>query len=538
VEGVKHKTAAKLLALLGLLAMAIGGLYYAVSLLHDKWGLAVVAAGLLLLLAGAALGRRELAEFFSRRSARLGLGSGAAILAVLALVVFLGALSGRHHLRWDLSQGRQHTLAAQTIKVLQGLRAPVKAYAFFRETQAGRREAGDELAKYAYASRNFTYQFVDPDREPGMAKRFDVRAYGTVVLVAGKKEERVSLPEEQALTNALIRLTRKGSKTVYFLSGHGEPSLDGAGKEDLSQFKKAIEQNNYKVKSLLLATSKQVPPDASLVIIAGPRKPLLGQEKERLAAYLNQGGGLLVLLNPDRDAGLKDWLAQRGVVLAEDLVLDNAATLANMSPLVPVAVQYGFHEITQPLEGVFCFFPEARSVSLQAKLPQGLTGIELVKTSSASWATDYKAFIKKYEELAVREKQTGQQQTIELKPGPQDKRGPLSLGVVVTLTGPAAKGAPADKPPARGRLVVYGDTEFANNSFLDLMGNRDLALNSVSWLAEEEDLVSIRARQRTNQPLMLQPTQAALAFWLPVVVWPLALAVLGTIVVIRRRRSL
>ncbi|MEW5914255.1 MAG: Gldg family protein [Thermodesulfobacteriota bacterium] len=538
MEGVKHKAAAKFLALVGLLIMAVGGLYYAVSLLHDKWGLVVVAAGLLLLLAAAVLGRRELSEFFSRRSARLGLGSGAAIVAVLALVIFLGALSGRHHLRWDLSQGRQHTLAPQTVKVLKELKTPVKAYAFFRETQAGRREADDQLAQYAYASRNFTYQFVDPDREPGMAKRFEVRSYGTVVLVAGKKEERVQLPEEQALTNALIRLTRQGVKTVYFLSGHGEPSLDGAGKQDLSQFKKAIAQNNYQVKSLLLATSSQVPPDATLVIIAGPRKPLLDTEKERLSAYLAKGGGLLVLLSPDQDAGLKDWLAQRGVVLAEDLVLDNAATLANMSPMVPVAVQYGFHQITQPLEGVLCFFPEARTVSLVAKLPPGVTGVELVKTSTASWSTDYKAFIKRYEELAQREKQTGQRQSMELKPLAQDKRGPLSLGVVVNLPVPPQKGAAADKPEVKGRLVVYGNTEFVNNSFLDLMGNRDLALNSVSWLAEEEDLVSIRARQRTSQPLMLQPTQAALAFWLPVVVWPLILAVLGAVVVIRRRRPL
>lgn len=537
MEGMKSNTAAKVLALVGLVAMAAGGLYYALSLLHDQWGLAVVGGGLLLVLVAALWGRRELSEFFSRRSARLGLGTGVAIAAVLALVVFLGALASRHHLRWDLSQGSRHTLAPQTLKVLKGLPTPVKAYAFFRDSQAGRRQAADELAMYAYANRKFTYQFVDPDREPGMAKRFGVRAYGTVVLVAGKKEERVQLPEEQELTNALIRLTRQGRKTVYFLTGHGEPSLDGVGKGDLSEFKKAIAQNNYQVKSLMLATSSQVPPDASVVIIAGPRKPLLAGEKERLTAYLAQGGSILLLLNPDRDAGLMGWLGQRGITLGQDLVLDNAATLANLSPLVPVAVQYGFHQITQPLEGILCFFPEARSVSLADKLPQGVTGVELVKTSTASWATNYNDFINKYKELAAKPKKQGQAQHLELKPGPQDRKGPISLAAVVTITGDKPKDAPADKPGTKGRLVVFGDTEFVNNSFLDLMGNRDLALNSVSWLAEEVDLVSIRARKQSKQPLLLQPVQARLMFWLPVVVWPLALALVGFIVVFRRRRS-
>jgi gliding motility-associatede transport system auxiliary component len=521
VEGVKTSPAAKVLGLIGLVLMAGGGLFYAISLLHDVWGLAVAGGGLLLVLVAALIARKNIGTFFSRRSARLGLGTGVAIVAVLALVIFLGALANRHHWRMDFSQGQSHTLAPQTIKVLKGLKDPVKAYAFFKDNQAGRRQAEDELAKYGFHNRLFSYQFINPDAEPGMAKRFKVRAYGTVVLVAGKKEERVQLPEEQALTNALVRLTRKGKKTVYFLSGHGEPSLDGSGKEDYSQLKKAITQNNYQVKSLLLATSSQVPPDASLLIIAGPRKDLLAQEKQRISAYLAGGGGLLIMLDPISHASLKGWLGKRGVLVGDDLVLDENSSLFGMSPAVPMVMQYGFHDITKPLEGTFCFFPEARSISLQPKLPEGATGVELIKTSANSWAeTDLKAL------------ETGEA-SFEKEQG--DTLGPISLGVALTVTG--KKPAAADKPAPKGNLVVLGDSEFANNNNLDQAGNRDLVLNSISWLAEEEDLVSIRAKKRSSQPLLLQPAQARMVFWLPVVAWPLALAVLGAFVVIRRRKS-
>jgi ABC-type uncharacterized transport system involved in gliding motility auxiliary subunit len=534
---MKHNHVAKWLGLAGLMVMAGGGLFYALSIRYDVWGLAAVGAGLLLLLIAGLVARREVALFCSRRSARLGLGSGIAILAVLALVLFLGALATRHHVRWDFSQGAIHTLSPQTLKVLKGLKKPVKAYAFFKDTQAGRPQAQQELDKYAYASRQFTYRFVNPDHEPTLAKSLGVRNYGTVVLVSGGKEEKVQLPEEQELTNALIRLGRQGKKKVYFLTGHGEPSLDGVGKEDYSSLKKAIEANNYEVKSLMLVTSSQVPPDAALLIIAGPDKPLRPQEIKRLGAYLDGGGSVLLLLDPDSDAGLTAWLAKRGVVIGKDLVIDQAARLAGLNPLVPVINQYGFHEITKLLGGTFCFFPQARSVDLSPKPPAGVKGEVLVKSSAASWATDYKKFLAWYEAQVKAIKQgQDQQKPIELRPRPEDQKGPISLGVAGTIEGkaPAQDGG---KAPQDARLVVFGDSDFVNNQFLDLGGNLDLVMNSVSWLAEDDDLVSIRAKKRANQPLLLQPFEERLLFWVPVVVWPLILAVIGTMVILKRRRG-
>lgn len=538
MEGMRQHHVAKWLALTGLLVMACGGLFYAVSISRGEWGLIGAGAGLALVLLAALAARESVAAFFRKRSARLGMGSGVAILAALALVMFLGALGSRHHVRWDFSQGTVHTLSPQTVKILKNLKEPVKAYAFFKDTQAGRVQAEQELAKYSYASRLFTYRFVSPDQEPGLAKAMKVRNYGTVVLVSGGREERVQLPEEQALTNALIRLGKKDKKRVYFLTGHGEPSLDGVGKEDFTSLRKAIEASNYEVKSLMLITSSQVPPDAAVVVMAGPQKALMPQEIERLSAYWDQGGSLLMLLDPGSDGGLKKWLGQKGVDLGNDLVIDQASRLANLSPLAPLASQYGFHDITKMMSGTFCFFPQARSVSLAAKLPEGVKGEVLVKTSPDSWATDYGSFLSWYKAQMDKLKQgKGEGQRVELEPKEGDRKGPIGLGVALDKEGKTPAGQAGDRAPNTSRLVVIGDADFANNEFLDLAGNHDLVMNSVSWLAADEDLVAIRAKKRTSQPLLLQPVQERLLFWIPLVVWPVILAVVGAAVIFRRRRG-
>jgi ABC-type uncharacterized transport system involved in gliding motility auxiliary subunit len=507
------------LGLAGLVLMAGGGLFYALSIVYGHWGLVPVGAGLALVALAALLARRRVGASLASRSTRLGLGAGAAVLAVLAVVVFAGALSARHHVRWDLSAGNKHSLAPQSRQVLSKLEEPVAAYAFFREDQAGRQQAEALLDQYAYASRRFTYRFVNPDRDPALANRYQVKSYGTVVLVAGDKEERVKLPEEQKLTNALIRLTRAVDKKVYFLKGHGERSIKDIGKDDFSELAKALEAQGYAVGELVLAGREQVPEDAALVVAAGPQRPLMAAERERLAAFLDGGGGLLLMLDPGTDPGLTEWLAQRGVELADNVVIDTSAAILGASPAWPVSGDFGHHEVTNPMTGLACYFPLARAVAMQPKLPKGVTGTELVKTSGQSWAA---------QDLEVLQKDPSQ-----LKPE-EFTEGPFSLAVAAAVEGQRTE--EAEGPPPKGRLIVVGDADFASNSHLDQLGNRDLALNSVSYLAQEKDLVSLSPKQESSQPLLLQPFQARLVFWLPVVVVPVIFVIIGVAVVLRRRR--
>lgn len=528
MEGVKPM--AKWLALGGLLLAALGGLFYALSMQNPHYGLIAAAVGLALVAAGLIVARRQVGRAVGTRAFRLGLGSGAAVLAVAALVVFLGAMAESHHMRWDFSQGHKLSLAPQSVKVLGKIDKPVKIYAFFKAGQAGEQQVKELLDLYAYHNRKLSYQFVDLDNQPGLANRFNVKTHGQLVMLSKDKEEKVSLPDEQKLTNALIRMTRTQKKAIYFLGGHGERDLKGIGQKDFSELKKSLENQSYVVKTLVLATQASVPDDAVCLILAAPAKDLLAVEKERIQTYLQQGGGVLMMIEPNNGAGLNKWLEQHGVIIGDNLVVDASAARIGASPFWPLGLSYGSHKVVTPLENILTFFPIARTVNLAPKMPQGFTGVELVMTGPQSWA-----------EVDFREAK--EQPEFDEK---RDLAGPVSLGVVVEMPGTAPKPetektaadkAKAEKAPVLGgRLIVFGDADFASNAYLEQAGNRDLALNSISFLAQEGDLISISPKQEASQPLMIQPGQARAVFWIPVVVVPLVFVIIGVVVVIRRRR--
>lgn len=519
---MKSHGMAKALAWLGIILLALGGLYQAQSLEHPQWGLAGAGAGLGLLCLAALLGRQGLARFLSSRSARLGLGSGATVLMALAVALFLGSLASSHHARLDLTQDARHTLAPQTKQLLSSLKQPAQVLAFYRQDQPGRLDLQELLDECAFGSKLFSYRIVDPDREPGLAKSHEVRSYGTVVVILGDKSERLREPTEPALANALARLMHPGRKVAYLLSGHGEPSAEDNSPGGLAGLAKALGQQSLDLKPLLLASTGQVPADAALVLEAAPRKPLSPAETQALGHYLDQGGSLLLLLDPDQDGGLAPWLLERGVVLDSDLIIDPASSLVGASPAWPIVSEYGDHPATRPLTGMYCYFPLARSLRPSEPPRPGLLATALLQSGPTSWgATD------------LDELKSGR---ASFKQG-RDLKGPLTLGLILE-PGPAPPTAPEQAPPPapKGRLAVIGDSDFATNRHLDQAANRDLALNLVSYLAQEGEGISIRAKEAANQPLLLRPGQAGVIFWLPVVVMPLIFVGLGVVVWRRRRR--
>ena len=458
----------------------------------------------------------------TKRSWRMGLSSGLSVIIALAVVLFLGGLAARHHYRMDLSEDAIHTLAPQTVKVLKNLKSPVRALAFFGKAQPNKPFAQILFDRYGFASKDFSYKFVDPVQQPSLAKRYEITRAGTIILLAGKKKERLEGLSEQSLTNALIRLQREGKKTIYFLTGNGERSLDDKGKTGFSQVKKALTQQNFEVKSLIFSLAKEIPQNASAVVLAGPRKAYTEKEIKRLSAYLERGGGLLVLIDPEVNSGLSAWLKKQGIGLGEDLVIDEASVLFGASPAWPVGAIYGKHPITDPMKGLFAYFPVCRSVSPEAKLPAGAKAVALIKSTEKSWAET---------DLDALKKENAQ---VEYNKG-KDRRGPISLAAAVAL--PAPKGPKAASGPAMAQLVVFGDSDFADNTNFGQAGNRDLFLNTIGFLVKEDDLVSIRPKKTGPQPLLLQPWQAQLLFWVPVVILPGIFVILGVLVVWRRKRK-
>ncbi|MFQ5881859.1 MAG: GldG family protein [Candidatus Methylomirabilales bacterium] len=477
-----------------------------------------------------------LSELLSRRGTRYGLNTAAALLLFLAIVVVVEALAIRHNLRVDLTEGRRHTLSDQSIKLLKSLGKEVHAVAFYRTEEPGKPAAQDLLDQYAHFSSQFRYEFVDPDRRPALARRYGITTYGTVVLETDGKEEKVQGAEEEKITNALVKLLREEQRVLYSLTGHGEANPESVERQGLSQAKQALTAVHYDVKPLLLLREKGVPKDAAVLIIAGPQKGLVPQELQAIEAYIKRGGKLLVLLDPFTAPGLTDLLKKYGILMGQDVIVDRLSRAFGGDYLLPVVTQYEPHPITKDFT-LASFFPYARTVdAAEAPLP-GVTVQVLGRTSAGSWAETDRAALKRGEASFDEGKD---------QPGPVPVGAVAAIEVMSKVQGPTSKVSTEKKSPRRepstvnpksGRIVAYGTSSFIKNTYLNLSGNRDLFLNSVSWLAEEEELIAIRPRPAKFTPLVLTASQAWLALWATVVLPPLAIIGAGVAVAIRRRRS-
>lgn len=470
-----------------------------------------------------------LREVFTRRGIRYGLNTAVALFLFLAIVVVVEALAIRHNIRVDLTEGQRHTLSDQSIKVLKSLDAEVHAVAFYRTDEPGRAVTQELLDQYAHYSPKFRFDFVDPDRHPALARRYGITTYGTVVLEGGGKEEKIQVADEEKMTNALVKLFRKGKRIVYFVTGHGEPDLEDTERRGLSLAKEALVEVDYEVKPLLLLRERGVPRNAALLVLAGPDSDLLPTELEAIDAYVKRGGKFLVLLDPFTALHVSDLLKTYGILMGKDVIVDRLSRAFGGDYLLPVITRYEPHAITKDFN-VASFFPLARTVDATNPGPPGVVVQVLARTSPGSWAETDKAGFDR-----------GEASFDEGK----DRQGPVPVGAAATIDvttedrAPRTEGAKSEESVTgkKGRIVAYGTSAFIQNNYLNLSGNRDLFLNSVSWLAEEEELIAVRPRQAKFTPLVLTANQARFAFWATLIFPPAAILGTWVTVFLRRRRA-
>ena len=317
--------------------------------------------GLAALIAYFILNAGRLKDRMKRRSFLYSSNLLLVIALVLGITVILNVLLARHHQRFDFTAARVHSISDQSIRLVKALKTDVAFKAFFREGGMGRARLEDLLKIYAYHSPRIKFEFIDPDKNPGLVKRYDITADGTTILEAGDKEGRTTGVTEEDVTNALIKVTREKKKTVYFLEGHGEISPDATGDDGASLAKDELGKMGYDVKKQTLALPDTFPKDCAALIVAGPKKDLLPAERETVSAYLKDGGRVLFLVDPFAAPGLVPFLAGYGFKLENDLLVDPASRMVGGDYFMPYVDQYEAHEITRDFRYAV-FFPVARTV--------------------------------------------------------------------------------------------------------------------------------------------------------------------------------
>ena len=496
-----------------------------------------------------ALNLSSLKKGFKRKSFLYSSNLMLVIVLVLAIVVLLNVILARNHHRFDFTQAKLHSLSDQSATVLKALKQDIMVRCFFREGNYGRAAMENLLKNFAYQSGKIKYEFIDPDKNPGLVKRYDVTQDGTSIFEAGDKDNRITTTTEEDAVNALIKITRAAKKTIAFLEGHGEHTIEGSDELGYSNAKAELEKLGYEVKKLALALADNFPKDCALLVVPGPQKDLLPNEMETIKTYLETGGRVFFMSDPETATGLIPYLLQFGVKLENDLVVDTVSRLLGGDYFMPVVTEYEYHEITKNFRFA-TFFPYARSVeALTEGKPDGVTLTVIAKTSPNAWS----------------ERELDQKEVAFNKD--KDKQGPIALGVVGTIKNkaeekkaeeaaeppsedkpetqteakpeakPEAKTAPAAPAPPKGdgRLAVFGDSDFASNRYYNMSANGNLFLNTVNWLTEESDLISIQPKTQNPRTIQLGPSQGRILFFVAVLLIPLAVLILGVSIWIRRR---
>ncbi len=431
---------------------------------------------------------------------------------IIAIIVVANWFAKNHDRRWDLTPNKEFSLSPQSVKLLKGLKRNVTIYAFDQKNMFRARR--DLLGEYQAASPYVKVDYVDPDRQPGLAREFNIRTYGTIVVQSGKRHFQAASASEAGVTNALIRVL-KGEKDVCFIQGHGERSLNGTSQDGYDQMHKALGDESYQAKTLVLMQKNEIPSTCSMIVIAGPKHDYLAPEIATIKKYVEDGGRAFIMLDPGTALpNLENLLAGWGVKVQNDLVIDlnPVAQLFQTTPDMPLIFSYGSNSIVRPLKHTATLFPLACSFDISKNAPSGVTDESLANTSADSFG--YVGF-----NPTVRQ--------VSFRPG-KDIKGPLSVAVAGTLPSPGGG-------KNEGRFVVFGTSEVASNAYLGFQGNRDLVMNTVNWLTSEEDLISIRPKSPLDQHLTLNERQMAQILYLGVIGLPLGILIIGAGVWWQRR---
>lgn len=461
-----------------------------------------------------------------------GTSTATAVLLVLGILVLVGLLAQRYSFRWDVTRDRSQSLSPISQTLLKEVRQPLIMTAFYPEGPSERQKAKELLQIYAAANPQVTYQFVDPDRQPLKAKEAGYRYPGNILLEYEGRRQLAERPDEEAVTETLRKLLKPERKKIYFLVGHGERSIGDNQRGGLSLASRSLGSEGYDLADLNLFSQAQVPRDAALVVVAAPQKPLFPQEVSALKDHLGRGGRLFIMLEPFHDGGLKQFLAGYGVELNDGMIFDQnqVAKALGASADMALVVQYGSHRITRDFTNVITIFPLARPLFLKPEV-KGVTLSPLATTTPTSWEKLGKAW------------QKGGQADFNPK---VDQKGPFTLAALAEINpkppesgGPKAKPAPEEKPPAGKKpyLAVFGDVDFAANGYFNLSMNGDLFLNTVNFLAAEEQQIVIRRDEQKAQILTLTGWQVLTLAFCSMILLPLVMLAGGVWAYLRRRRQ-
>ena len=458
------------------------------------------------------LDAKSILDFFKSRHGKYGSNSFILTLAVIGILVIVNLVIFNNDITWDLTEDKVNTLADETLDVLSNLQVSVSAQAYFTSNTST--DTAETLLNgfEVNASGYFSYEFIDPYDDPVAATEAGITQDGVIILSAEGQSQKVTTVTEENLINAVIKLQNPEETVIYALTGHGEGNFEGSGDYSLTELESQMSSKNYRIETLNLVSSPEIPEDAEAIFIAANQVPFDQSEVDLIGDYLAEGGSMILLSEPDflteiddQTDPLAEYLMDSwGVTLGKDMIIDSSVDPVEYA----IADQYGNHAILEEITGYVTFFPTSRSITLSDV--DEVSSTELILTSSQSWA----------------EKDTKGIEEGEAGYDDDDIAGPLTIAAAL------------ENSTTGARVVVVGDSDFTNDYYAAYYANLDFAMGIVDWAAENEAIISITSAEETSRVLVAPTNAAKLAILIGGFLGlPLIISVTGIIIAINRKRT-
>ncbi len=520
-----------ILALVALMATALAFLVY------EGRGSGVRIAGtaaVVLVIAYLASGGLGQLDFFRSRRFFRGSASTVYTITVIAILVVINALASQTNIRWDLTQEGMFTLSDQTVAILRELEEDVHITAFFPEGSAISEEVDTLLTEYQYYSPHIHVRFVDPEREPAVARQYEVtRIYTTIVESGGQKRainaqnlydlsgytgndpSEIHFRGEQTFTRTIMQLTQNIEANIYFITGHGEADLYG----EYSSLRAYATGEGYTLRQWNPGRDGDIPDEADIVVLAGPTRDLHPREAENIRDFVDRGGRLLILAGaaPGDEGRFPnfDSLAEHlGVAMRSDAVADPARAYY-MDAFSPVP-RMDYHPVTSNLidSELLVVLPLTRSMYALDDYSGEYEANRLLFSSPEAWS-----------------------ETNMASPSPSEAEasGVLPLGFAVSRPDGEADEEAAEGESGEPVAIILGSSAFLENDLFGFQGNSDLFMSSLQWLMDRPELIAIGPKRPVPRQVFLSPDQGRLVFYGGTLALPFVVLLVGGVVWFRRR---